>query len=59
MFKRLLILAAGIVIGYFYGWDDAQVNDQQIAERVIDQIGGKTRDAMRNDVDTKFRALEK
>jgi hypothetical protein len=57
MFKLLLILAVGIAIGYSYGWGDAQVNDKPIAERILDQVGGKTRDAMGNDVDKKLGAI--
>lgn len=59
MFKLLLILALGVVIGYHYGWNDAQVNDKMIAERLLDQVGGKTRDAMGNDVDKKLGSLDK
>lgn len=59
MFKLLLLLALGVVIGYHYGWSDAQVNDKRIAERMIDRIGGKTRDAMGNDVDKQLGVIEK
>ncbi len=59
MFKLILVLALGVVIGYHYGWSDAQVNDKPIAERMLDQVGGKTRAAMGNDVDKKFGQLDK
>lgn len=59
MFKLILVLALGVVIGYHYGWGDAQVNDKPIAERLLDQVGGKTRQAMGNDVDKKFGQLDK
>jgi predicted negative regulator of RcsB-dependent stress response len=59
MLKLLLILAVGVVIGYQYGWDDAQVNDKPVAERLLEQVGGKTRNAMRNDVDQQYRAVDK
>lgn len=59
MFKLLLVLTLGVVIGYHYGWSDAQVNDKPIAERMLDQVGGKTREAMGNDVDKKLGSLDK
>ena len=57
MFKLILILALGVVIGYHYGWSDAQENDKPVAERMLDRVGGKTREAMGNDVDAKFGAV--
>jgi hypothetical protein len=59
MFKLLLLLALGVVIGYHYGWSDAQVNDKRIGERVLDRLGGQTRNAMANDVDKQLGVLEK
>lgn len=59
MFKLILVLALGVVIGYHYGWSDAQVNDKPVAERMLDQVGGKTREAMGNDVDKKLGQLDK
>ncbi len=58
MFKYLLILAVGVAIGYSYGWSDAQTNDKNVAERVVDRIGGETRERMGNDVDTRFKAAD-
>ncbi len=58
MFKYLLILAVGVAIGYGYGWSDAQSHDQNVAERVVDRIGGETRERMGNDVDTRFQATD-
>jgi hypothetical protein len=56
MFKYLVILAVGVAMGYGYGWKDAHANEKNVAERVLDRIGGETRDRMGNDVDTRFRA---
>jgi hypothetical protein len=58
MFKFLFILALGIAIGYGYGWKDAQVNEKNVAERFVDQIGGANKDNMRSDTDAKMRAVE-
>lgn len=59
MFKYLFILAIGVAIGYSYGWKDAQVNTQHIAERLVERIGGDNKKNMDADVDAKMRALEK
>lgn len=56
MFMYLVILAVGVAIGYGYGWKDAQVNEKNVAERVVDRIGGETRERMGNDVDTRMAA---
>jgi hypothetical protein len=56
MFKYLFILAIGVSIGYGYGWKDAQKNEKNVAERVIDRIGGETRERLGNDVDTRMAA---
>lgn len=54
MFKLLFILAIGVAIGYGYGWKDAQQHDKNVAERLVDRIGGETRERMGNDVDKRY-----
>lgn len=58
MFKYMFILALGVAIGYGYGWKDAKIHDVHIAERLIQRIGGETRDRMGNDVDESMRSAE-
>ena len=55
MFKFFLILALGIAIGYGYGWKDAQVNEKNVAERMVDRIGGDTKGKMGSDADATTR----
>ena len=59
MFKYLFILAIGIAVGYSYGWKDAQINTQHIAERLVERIGGDNKKNMDADVDAKMRSAEK
>lgn len=59
MYKLLFILVIGIAIGYSYGWKDAQRNDQNIAERLVERIGGDNKKNMDSDVDAKMRDVEK
>ena len=58
MFKYLVILAVGVAIGNGYGWKDAQANEKNVAERVVDRIGGETRERMENDVDKRFQSAD-
>ena len=43
MFRRILILALGIAIGYAYGFGDAQLHDKPVTSRVLDRMGGQVR----------------
>jgi hypothetical protein len=55
MFKFFLALLVGVAIGYGYGWKDAQRYEKNVAERVVERIGGETRERLGNDVDTRYR----
>ena len=57
MFKFFLILALGIAVGYGYGWKDAQVHEKNVAERIIDRIGGDNKDMMNSDADAVTRSV--
>jgi hypothetical protein len=57
MFKFLLIIALGIAIGYRYGWNDAHENEKNVAERLLDRIGGDNKGMMSSDADATTRAV--
>lgn len=59
MFKFILILSLGVAIGYGYGWKDAQKNTKHIAERMLDRVGGESRELVSADIDKKARDHEK
>jgi len=59
MFKYFFILALGIAIGYGYGWKDAHKNTRHIAERVLDRIGGESRELVSGDIDKQMKDAEK
>lgn len=59
MFKYLLLLALGVALGYSYGWKDAQVNKKHVAERVLERIGGESRDLVAADADKTMKEVEK
>ena len=54
MFKLLCILALGIAIGYSYGWKDAHLHEQHIAERLIGRVGGDNKEKFSGDIDTQM-----
>ena len=54
MFKFLLALAVGVALGYGYGWRDAQAHEKNVAERLVERIGGESRGKVGNDVDTRY-----
>ncbi len=59
MFKFLLVLGLGVAIGYGYGWKDAHKHEQNVAERLVGQIGGASRDMVSGDIDDKMKQAEK
>lgn len=58
MFKFIFALVVGVAIGYGYGWKDAQEHEKNMVERVVERIGGETRERLGNDVDTRYKAGE-
>lgn len=54
MLKYFCILALGVAIGYAYGWKDAQRNTRHVAERVLERIGGESRELVSADVDSEM-----
>lgn len=59
MFKYLVLLALGVAIGYGYGWKDAKKHTKHVAERVLERIGGDSRELMSADIDRKMKDAEK
>ena len=59
MKKTLFLLVVGLALGYWLGFNDAQVNEQNVAVRLINQAGGKTRETLRSNTDRQLDSLEK
>jgi hypothetical protein len=58
--KRMIIcLAIGAALGYWWGFSDAQVNKHDIVTRAVDRVGGKTRSAVRNDLDRVSESIDR
>jgi len=58
MFKLIVVLLLGLVVGYSYGFRDAQKHDRTIFARSVDRIGGSARDKVRSDVASRPDSLE-
>jgi hypothetical protein len=58
MLKYVFVLVIGIAIGYFYGFDDAKKNDDNVVTRVVERVGGSNRGKYSTDIDKKMQAVE-
>jgi hypothetical protein len=57
--KNVLLLLAGLVIGYFVGFKDARTHDETIVARVVARVGGDHRANVITDVDKKMSEAER
>lgn len=58
MRKVLVLLAIGVALGYWWGWTDAQVNQQDVVTRMVNRAGGKTRASIKANADQTMDSLE-
>ena len=59
MTKILSLLLVGVALGYWLGFNDAQLNNENIAVRLINQAGGRTRETVKSNPDRALDSLEK
>jgi len=59
MRNMLILLTAGIAIGYFIGFSDARSHERDIVHRLVERAGGKSRAHMPNDIDAAMERVEK
>jgi hypothetical protein len=59
MKKLVVLFVAGIVVGYFYGFQDAKSHRDNVVRRVVATVGGSNRSKLSNDVDAKVEAAER
>jgi hypothetical protein len=58
MKQFVFALIIGIVIGYFYGFQDAKSHRDNVVRRIVSSVGGSNRDKLSNDIDAKVDAAE-
>jgi hypothetical protein len=59
MKKALLLLAIGLAVGYWLGFNDAQNNTDDIITRLVTRTGGSTRDAVQSNADRMLDSVER
>lgn len=58
MKKTLLLLVIGLAAGYWWGFNDAQTNTDNVVVRITNHIGGTNRDKMKTNPDGQLDSLE-
>jgi len=56
--RYLVLLAIGLGVGYGLGFQDAKQNDKNIVSRLVDMVGGSTRDKLRTDADAQMDKVD-
>ncbi len=60
--RTLILLVAGLAIGYWYGFHDAQTHTEplqrRVAERMVQRAGGASRDRVRGDIDARMERAD-
>ena len=59
MKKMLMFISVGVAIGYFIGFSDAHAHQDTVVTRLVNRVGGSSRDHMPNDIDAQMERLEK
>ena len=59
MFKFILIVGISLGVGYYLGFQDAQVYNENIFVRTVHHIGGNSRGKVGADADHQLDSLEK
>jgi hypothetical protein len=59
MLKPVLLICAGLVLGYFAGFSDAQDHTENLGTRIIHRVGGDNREKMNTDVDKQMEQVGK
>jgi len=59
MLKLFMLICAGLVIGYYAGFSDAQDHTENVGARIIHRVGGDNRERVSTDVDKQMEHAEK
>jgi hypothetical protein len=61
--KTFIVLAAGLVGGYYYGFHDGHKYDQPVVNRIVHRAvartGGSNRESFKTDVDAQMERVER
>jgi hypothetical protein len=59
MRKGILIIIIGVSVGYWLGYKDARNHDESVVTRVVQRVGGDSRQYFKTDVDGRMERLER
>jgi hypothetical protein len=54
---KILLLCAGIAIGYAFGFKDAKKHEKTVVSRTVDKIGGSNRGKYDPDIDKQADSI--
>ncbi len=58
MIKTIFYIFVGLALGYFIGFDDAQVHSDNMVVRAVNAVGGSNRQNLKTDVDKQMENVE-
>jgi hypothetical protein len=58
MRKAILLLAIGIAVGYWMGFQDRTIHRHNIVTRLVNRAGGSARSDVKNDPDQLMDSLD-
>jgi hypothetical protein len=58
MMKYLFVLAIGIGGGYYFGFADGTAGKPSIVTRIVERVGGNSRQRVANDIDAVMERVE-
>ena len=56
--KMVLVFVIGLVAGYYIGYGHGAAGEPSIGARVMGHVGGRSRDAVGNDIDATMKRVE-
>ena len=59
MLRTLVLIGIGVVIGYSFGFKDAQRHGKTVVERLVDSAGASARGKYDADLDKKAATLDR
>jgi len=58
MMKYLFVLAIGVGGGYYFGFADGAAGKASIVSRLVERVGGNSRQRVANDIDAVMERIE-
>ncbi len=59
MFRMIVVLAFGVLVGYSMGFKDARKHEMPFHERLLETVGGSARGKYATDIDASAAKAER